>query len=308
MKILVTGGTTFVSKFTAEYFVSKDNEVFVLNRGSKPQIDGVHLIECDRNHLDRQLYGKYFDVILDITAYNENDVEYLLNSGVSFKDYIFISSSAVYPETNPQPFAENQTCGYNSVWKDYGSNKLKAEIYLQEHCPNAYILRPPYLYGIYNNLYREAFVFDCAMNDRPFYLPQQGNMTLQFFNVADLCRFIEILIKKHPENMVFNVGNKEIVTVKEWVTLCYQAVGKIPKFVTVDKSVNQRDYFCFYDYEYTLDVARQYQLMPNVISLEQGLQKELLWYKENPDSIGNRKNYRTFIDEQLKNRFCYDKK
>ena len=299
MKILITGGTTFVSKFTAEYFVRKGNEVFVLNRGSKPQIDGVHLIKCDRHSLDKQLYGKYFDVILDITAYTENDVESLLNSGVLFGDYIFISSSAVYPETNLQPFTENQTCGYNSVWKDYGSNKLKAEQYLQKYCPNAYILRPPYLYGMYNNLYREAFVFDCAMADRPFYLPQQGNMPLQFFNVADLCRFIEILTKKHPENTVFNVGNKEIVTVKKWVTLCYQAVGKIPQFVNVDKSVNQRDYFCFYDYAYTLDISRQYQLMPNVISLEQGLQEEFLWYKENPDSIGYRKNYTTFIDEQL---------
>ena len=38
MKILITGGTTFVSKYAAEYFVSKDNDVTVINRGSRPQV------------------------------------------------------------------------------------------------------------------------------------------------------------------------------------------------------------------------------------------------------------------------------
>ena len=45
MKILITGGTTFVSKYAAEYFVSKDNDVTVINRGSRPQVNGVaHII------------------------------------------------------------------------------------------------------------------------------------------------------------------------------------------------------------------------------------------------------------------------
>ena len=34
-KILITGGTTFVSKYVAEYFVNVGYEVFVLNRNSK---------------------------------------------------------------------------------------------------------------------------------------------------------------------------------------------------------------------------------------------------------------------------------
>ena len=41
-KILVTGGTTFVSKYVAEYFVNAGYEVYVLNRNTKPQVQGVH--------------------------------------------------------------------------------------------------------------------------------------------------------------------------------------------------------------------------------------------------------------------------
>ena len=299
MKILITGGTTFVSKFAAEYFVSKGNDVTVLNRGSRPQVCGVTHINCDRAALGDRLKNKHFDLVLDITAYTQEHIKTLLESKVSFDDYVFVSSSAVYPETNPQPFTEEQACGFNSVWGDYGMNKLKAEEYLQENVPNAYILRPPYFYGVYENLYREAFPFDCAMRDRPFFIPQNGEMKLQFFNVSDLCRFVEIIIEKHPENHIFNVGNKDIVTVKKWVELCYKAAGKTAKLIRVDKEIPQRNYFCFYDYEYVLDVSKQNELMSDAVPLEQGLKEEFEWYKDNPDSVYYRKPYLEFIDKNL---------
>ena len=263
-KFLLTGGTTFVSKYTAEYFVKKGYDVTVLNRGSRPQVSGVTHINCDRTQLGDLLRGKHFDAILDITAYTEE-----------------------------------QDCGRNSIWGDYGTNKLQAEEYLRENVPNAYMLRPPYFYGKYENLYREGFVFDCAMRDRPFYLPGDGSMKLQFFHVRDLCRFVEILLEKHPERKVFNVGNPETVTVKEWAELCYRIAGKTPRFVSVDRSVFQRNYFCFHDYEYVLDVSRQSALMPDTMPLEQGLKEEFEWFRDNPDSVYRRNPYMEYIDSNL---------
>ncbi len=298
MKILITGGTTFVSKYVAEYFVKKGNEVYVLNRNSRPQVNGVKLINCDRMNLKEELRNIHFNAVLDISTYNKDQAESLYNALGAFDDYIFISSSAVYPETNPQPFTEEQPCGKNSIWGDYGTNKLSAEQYLSSKIPDVYILRPPYFYGIYENLYREAFPFDCAMADRKFYIPN-NNMKLQFFNVSDLCKFIEIILDKHPDNHIFNVGNKETVTIKDWVTMCYKAVGKEPEFVNVSKNIPQRDYFCFYDYEYTLDVSKQNKLMPETKPLEKGLKEEFEWYKNNLDSIYNRKPYIEYIDKKL---------
>ena len=299
MDILITGGTTFVSKYTAEFFVSEGNNVTVMNRGSRPQVSGVVHINCDRTQTDGILKGKHFDLILDITAYTEEHIRTLLDSGVTFDDFIFISSSAVYPETNTQPFTEDQTCGYNSVWGDYGMNKLSAERYLQANVPYAYILRPPYFYGLYENLYREAFPFDCALQDRKFYIPENGNMKLQFFNVIDLCRFIKIILEERPEEHIFNVGNKETVTVKEWVELCYRAAEKKAEFVSVSSDVPQRDYFCFYNYEYVLDVSRQNRLMPDTLPLEKGLTEEYNWYRNNPQSVYFRKTYMDYIDKNL---------
>lgn len=124
-------------------------------------------------------------------------------------------------------------------------------------------------------------------------------MKMQFFNVSDLCRFIEILLDKHPENKVFNVGNKETVTIKQWVELCYKVAGKTPEFASVDKNIPQRDYFCFHDYDYYLDVTKQYELMPETLSLEEGLKEQFEWYKNNPNSVYFRKPYFEYIDKNL---------
>ena len=69
-KSLITGGTTFVSKYAAQYFSEHKYEVYVLNRNTKPQIPGVTLIEGDRHALGDHLKGMHFDVVADITAYD----------------------------------------------------------------------------------------------------------------------------------------------------------------------------------------------------------------------------------------------
>ena len=138
MDILVTGGTVFASRYTAEYFCKKGHRVYVLNRGSKPQSAGVIHIKGDRHSLGDTLKGYRFDAVLDITAYNADDVQLLHQALGEFGAYILVSSSAVYPETNEQPFTENQMCGENSVWGAYGTNKLEAESFLQENVPDAF--------------------------------------------------------------------------------------------------------------------------------------------------------------------------
>lgn len=296
--ILVTGGTVFVSRYVAEYFVKKGDNVYVLNRNSRPQSEGVTLIEADRKELGDKLKNYNFDVVVDVTSYTKNDVENLVTALGEIKDYIFISSSAVYPETLPQPFCEEQECGPNSIWGAYGTNKLEAEKYLQAHVPQAYILRPPYLYGPMQNVYREPFVFDCAMADRPFYVPKDGSMKMQFFHVEDLCRFIDVLLEKKPEQKIFNVGNKEAVTINEWVELCYKVVGKELHTISVDARHPQRQYFSFYDYEYYLDVAKQEALMPDTKSLFEGLQESYAWYREHSELV-NKKPLLNYIDMEI---------
>lgn len=298
-KILVTGGTTFVSKYVAKYFSDSGYEVYVLNRNSKPQLEGVNLIESDRHNLGDKLKNIYFDVVADITAYNSSDIIDLCNALGDFGQYIMVSSSAVYPEYETQPFTEDTKKASNKFWGTYGTDKIAAEKALIERVKDAYILRPPYLYGPMNNVYREAFIFDCAKTDREFYLPKDGRMKLQFFHVKDLCRFMEKIINDQPEEHIFNVGNIDSISIKDWVIKCYACFGKIPSFVNVNDDTDQRKYFCFYDYEYCLDVSRQNAIFSPTVSLDDGLKESSEWYQEHEKGV-NKKNYFDYIDQNFK--------
>lgn len=296
-KILITGGTVFVSRYIAEYYVKQGHEVYVLNRNTREQSEGVNLIQADRHELGDVLKGYHFDIVID-TAYTANDVNLLLDALGDYKDYILISSSAVYPEYETQPFSEDSTLAVNKYWGKYGTDKIEAEETLLKSNPAAYIVRPPYLYGPMNNVYREAFVFDCAIDDRKFYLPKDGEMKLQFFHIHDLCRFIDILLENNPEQHIYNVGNKEAISIKDWVKLCYDVVGKSVEFINVYEDIEQRNYFSFYNYEYYLDVSRQYDLMPDVKPLKEGLKEAYEWYRNNKDKV-SKKPFVEYIDNNL---------
>lgn len=298
-KVLVTGGTVFVSRFVAEYYVKKGYDVSVLNRNTRKQSENVTLIQADRNDLDKFLHVNHFDIIFDITAYTADDINDLLDSVGGFDDYIMISSSAVYPEYEKQPFTEHSKTGINKYWLEYGTDKINAEQALLKRCPDAYIIRPPYLYGPMNNLYRESFVFECAEKEREFYLPNDGEMKLQFFHVEDLCRFMDAIIDQKPSQHIFNVGNKDSLSVKDWVTLCYKVVGKTPVFRNVYEDIFSRKYFSFGDYQYILDVTEQEKLIHDTKPMELGLKESYEWYIDHTDEI-EKNPLIEFIDENLR--------
>ena len=55
MQILITGGTVFVSRYIAEYYVKAGYDVYVLNRNSREQSKGVKLIQAARPTLGELL-------------------------------------------------------------------------------------------------------------------------------------------------------------------------------------------------------------------------------------------------------------
>ena len=123
-------------------------------------------------------------------------------------------------------------------------------------------------------------------------------MNLQFFHVHDLCLFMDILLEQKPKQHIFNVGNAETITVRDWVSLCYQTAGKLVSFIEVNSGIEQRKYFSFYDYDYRLDIRKQKAFMPVTKTLEEGLQDSFAWYLANSEKV-NRKPFIDYIDEHL---------
>lgn len=70
-------------------------------------------------------------IVTTITTANQDSID----------DYVLISSSAVYPDTESQPFIEETSVGNNTYWGKYGTDKIEAEQVLLSRVPHAWLER-----------------------------------------------------------------------------------------------------------------------------------------------------------------------
>ena len=298
-KVLILGGSYFVGRKLVEYLADHGYAVTVLNRGTKPlSIEGVQQIYCDRNDgegMKAALAGKNFDYVIDVSWQDVSWVEKLCNA-LSFdtvKKLIFISSSAVYDVEHLQiPFREENALAENRYWTFYGKGKIDAEHYysefLREKPTGLVMLRPPYIYGEYNYAQRESLIFRQLTEDKPVAIPK-SNPKLQFIYTEDLAAIADCLLQTDTgKESVFNVGNKEAVTSKEWVETCAKVAGKTAKIMEVDYAQlgrNVRDFYPFFDYDNVLEVSKINAIINMETDFEEGLKKSFAWFTENKENI-----------------------
>ncbi|MCO4473356.1 hypothetical protein Si131_01624 [Streptococcus infantarius subsp. infantarius] len=110
---------------------------------------------------------------------------------------------------------------------------------------------------------------------------------------------MEAIIEKRPTEHLYNVGNTEVISTRQWVKLCYACSNKIPEFIEVFDEVDQRNYFSFYDYEFFLDVKRQEKLLPELTPLEIGLKESYTWYENHVFDV-KKKPFFDYIEKHLK--------
>lgn len=298
-KVLLMGGSYFIGKSIVESLLEADYEVYILNRGTKKiNDDRINQIICDRNNIDEmsiKLKDYLFDIVIDISGLNEEqtNILYISLNLVSIKQFVFISSSSVYDVENLNaPFLETDTLSQNKYWTDYGLNKIKSEQYYIDKFNNTdtklVILRPPYVYGENNYAQRESFIFNNITNNKPIIIPN-SNFKLQFIYAKDLANIIITLLNKSLNNIsIFNVGNKQAVTVREWIETCFKIAQKSTEIINFNynKSNYQiRDFFPFYDYDNVLDVDKINKIYSEETPFEVGLKASYNWYLDNKDKI-----------------------
>lgn len=315
MKILVLGGTQFVSWYIVKRLIEEGNEVTTITRGNKK---GVHGSKVEEVYLDRHnelelknaLKEKEFEYVIDISAYTLSDVEKIYESlsGKDIKGYIFISSSAVYKESEELPIKEYFPKGENKYWGNYGTNKLEAENFLISKWTNnkfpAIILRPPYIYGEGNNVYREGYIFDRIKEGKNIIIPNRCETIVQFIHIEDLYKTIKKIIKDKIVGKIYNVGNEKGITLKEWVEKCMLAYGEkveIIEFDCEENNYNSRDFFPFFDYQYCLDVTEICKIYKPEISMEIGLKRAINWYFDNEEKVMKRSHYSENSDKIIEN-------
>ena len=292
-KILIMGGNQFVGKEIVKKFLEKDYTIYILNRGTRKNIEEVIFFKVDRDNfieMENILKNIDVDIIIDVSAYTEEQVDILHKVMKNrFKQYILISSASVYNNIESTPANEESQTGENLIWGDYAKNKYLAEKKTIENSKiynfKYTIFRPFYIYGVGNNLDRENYFFSRIKYNLPIYIPSKNNI-IQFGYVEDLALAIESSIGNSDfYNQTFNISGDEYVTMSEFSEICGKVMNKkaIIKYInTEENKIKARDWFPFREVNLFGDISKLENTgFRNIYSLIQGLEKTYKYNDEN---------------------------
>lgn len=246
MRIVVIGGSRFVGLHLTRELVLRGHEVTVVNRGQTAQDllpPGVGRIVADRQE-PQALAAKVaqagpWDAVYDCIAYVPAESEPLVRAvwtGLpaerrTLKHFVHISTGSVYGKTDYLPLKEHFARTADSDPGTYGSNKKLIEDLLfaahQDEGLPVTLLRPGYIYGPDNHIYRESFFFDRLRRDRPVLVPGNGMTVTQFVHVDDLAQALALVLGNgEAVGEAFNIAGEYGCTLDHYVRLTGEAVGR----------------------------------------------------------------------------------
>ncbi len=248
MRVLVIGGTRFIGRATVSELLRRGHQVTVFHRGQSPNPFGDQVTERlgdrrDRASVERALGSGDFDGVLDI-AYawdartGAQEVAYVANALARPPErYVYLSSVSVYGE-GPMPLTEDSR--RDPMLGAYSEDKIAAEDYLfeahrQGRLPVS-IVRPPFVYGPWNNIPREAWFWDRILAGRPVLVPDGGQTLFQWAAAKDVAwALAECLTDPAAAGQAFNIAEADPVTHAGFVDRLARVAGRTVEKVSVPR-------------------------------------------------------------------------
>ncbi len=223
MRVLVVGGTEFVSLALVRALLRDGHAVSVLNRGRRndrlpPNVGVLVTDRKDHARLRAVLAGVRFDAVYDViyAPTTGEDVSALADAVEAGGPHVlFVSTGRVYDHALPIPYSETTPRGY--YWGEYARHKIAGEdTLLARHRTGALsvtIVRPTHLLGPLNTRNNETFFFDRILQGRPVLVPGDGRWLRQFGHVEDLADALAAMLgDSRALGQAYNVTGEECVT------------------------------------------------------------------------------------------------
>ncbi len=305
-RVCITGGAGFLGSFLIEELKRRGaKEIFV------PLIENYDLV----NQIDilRMLNDARPDVVIHLAALvggiganRARPAEFFYNNlmmGVQLihkswkygvEKFVAVGTICAYPKHTPVPFKEeNLWGGYpEETNAPYGLAKkmllVQSQTYRQQYGFNAIFPLPVNLYGPRDNFDLEtshvipALIRKCLTakerGDEFVVLWGDGSPTREFLYVEDAAFGLALAAERYDGPEPFNLGSGDEISIKDLALLIARLTGFEGQIVWDTSKPNGQP-------RRALDTSRAEQLFGfrARISLEEGLQRTISWYRQQPE-------------------------
>lgn len=153
----------------------------------------------------------------------------------SIKNFVFISSCSVYGESSNS--SEDKPCQPITM---NGHIKALNEELVKTFCLanniNFLIIRPFNFFGGNDQFSVVQKIINCAKNNKPFTLVNDGISERDFIHVKDVAQILCLLIEKDLKNEIVNIGSGYPVKIADLVQAVEKKFGKIQIINTVNSN------------------------------------------------------------------------
>jgi len=237
MKVLFIGGTGNISTAVSLSALRNGVDLYHLNRGNRPLVDGVKNLAADIRDPDQTkkvLMNHKWDVIVDWIAFTPADIlrDIELFEGKTGQ-YIFISSASVYQKPPVHHIITESTPLLNPFW-DYARNKIACEdmlmsIYRERNFPVT-IVRPSHTYNTVIPVtiggWEEYTIVDRMKKGLPVVVQGDGTSLWTMTHASDFAKgFTGLIGNQYAIGESFHITSDEVLSWNQIYQTLAQAAG-----------------------------------------------------------------------------------
>ena len=274
MNALVIGGTRFIGRHTVTELLAHDYTVTVFNRGTHDNpFDDVEHVEGDRTSREdlARAAARDPDVVVDCVAYHPEEVRTAIDLFDGSR-YVVISSGAAYG-SEEIPKREGETTLHECTdeqatddsWETYGPRKAAIDRAVSDAAADgaeAMSVRPPVVYGPHDYTERFDYWLDRVRNHDRVVVPGDGDCLRHLVFVEDVARALRIVAEEGVPGAAYNVGDRRLPVLSEWIELVADALDTEVEIVTANArelavaDLAPDDFPLYRSYPHVLDTNR----------------------------------------------------
>ncbi|MEI8115110.1 MAG: SDR family oxidoreductase [Bacteroidia bacterium] len=245
MKVLFIGGTGNISSSVSQLAIEKGIDLYHLNRGNRPSVEGVKEIISDIRNVEqtrKALANHEWDVVVNWIAFTPEDVSRdleLFEGKVG--QYIFISSASVYQKPPINAIITESTPLKNPYWQ-YSRDKIACEDlltnrYRERDFPMT-IVRPSHTYNTVIPVtlggWEEFTVVDRIRKGLPIVVQGDGTSLWTETHADDFAKgFVGLMGNQHAIGEAFHITSDEVLSWNQIYQSLANAAGCEAKIVHI---------------------------------------------------------------------------